>query len=65
MTLPALPDLPRFDIPPRCDQSGAAMTLDQYQDWLEENVRDLQEKGLYREYRDLQKRTPVNARFTL
>jgi hypothetical protein len=58
-----MPDLPHFNIPDSCDAPDRRMSLDEYQAWIEENIRFLKEKGLYNELRKDPLRTPVNVRF--
>lgn len=60
-----MPDLPHFNIPDFCASPDRRMSLDEYQDWIEENIRFLQEKGLYNKLRNDPLRTPVNVRFRI
>jgi len=57
------PDLPHFDIPDSCKQPGRALSFEEYCEWVEDNIRRLQEQGLYDRFRAISSRTPVNARF--
>ena len=60
-----MPDLPDFHIPESCVSLDRKMTLDEYQNWIEENIRFLQEKGLYENLRKDPLRMPVNVRFRI
>lgn len=59
------PDFPRFDIPESCKRTRREMTLTEYHEWVMDNVRDLQKKGLYEKYRKLMRPRMVDARFRL
>ena len=57
------PILPCFHIPDSFNFPEKKVSPEFYQEWVESNIRLLQEKGLYREYRKDELRIPVNARF--
>jgi hypothetical protein len=60
-----MPDLPDFHIPDSCDAPHRKMSFEEYQDWIEENIRFLKEKGLYENLQNDPLRTPVNVRFRI
>ena len=58
-------ELPRFNIPASCDSLCRRVSLEQYHEWVQENIERLQEKGLYDQYRKSLLRMPANTRFQL
>ena len=59
------PDFPHFEIPPGPESWRRRMSLAEYHEWVTENVRELQRRGLYRKLRDTISHKPVDARFRL
>ena len=58
-------ELPKFNIPLKCESPSRKPSMEEYQKWIEENVADLKKQGVYQKYRNDPLRCPVNVRFTL